>query len=357
MPLEDLLRALWRRRGRLALLAALLFALGAAPVLLWPRAYLAQAVVAPAETTGIAASALLSPAPLLGGGLLDTRPGGNFAVYLDALRAPEAAAMLVRDTGLLAFLGARRAAGPLGALRKALGLRIEADNDDALAWLERRLAVTQGVATVTFTLSLAHPDRGAALDMLGRLHAHAEAKVRADIGGVAARRIAAIGARLAAEHDLYVRTQLYDLLGQQQRAALVVAADEAVAARLVSAPTVELRPSVPNRPLLLALLAVAAPMAALVLGACAALLAAGGGHGAARDGGDGEAGGGHGAARDGGDGEAGGGRGAARSGGDWEASGAARIEDAAAAEGWDRLLNRRRRERARRRADVDGTVR
>jgi hypothetical protein len=287
-------------------------------VLLWPRSYLAQAVVAPAETTGIAASALLSPAPLLGsGGLLDTRPGGNFAVYLDALRAPEAAAMLARDTELLAFLGAQRAAGPLGALRRALGLRMEADTDDALTWLERRLAVTQGVATVTFTLSLAHPDRGAALDMLERLHAHAEAKVRADIGGMAARRIAAIGARLGAEHDLYVRTQLYDLLGQQQRAAVVVAADEAVAARLVSAPTVEVRPSVPNRPLLLALLAVAAPLAALVLGACAALLAAGGGRGAAAL-----------ATHDGG-------------------------EDAAAAEAWRRLLNRRRRERVGRQAGVD----
>jgi uncharacterized protein involved in exopolysaccharide biosynthesis len=312
VPLEDLLRALWRRRGRVALLAALLFALGAAPVALWPRSFVAQAVVAPAETTGIAASALLSPAPLLGGGgLLDTRPGGNFAVYLDALRAPEAAAMLARDTGLLAFLTARRAAGPPGAARRALGLRLDADGDDALTWLERRLAVTQGVATVTFTLSLAHPDRGAALDMLARLHAHAEAKVRADIGGMAARRIAAIGARLAAEHDLYIRTQLYELLGQQQRAALVAAADEAVAARLVSAPTVELRPSVPNRPLLLALLAAAAPAAALVLGACAALLAAGG-------------------------------KGAAARGG-----------DQTAAEAWRRLLNRRRQERARRQAGAD----
>ncbi len=318
MPLEDLLRALWRRRGRLALLAALLFALGAAPVLLWPRAYVAQAVVAPAETTGIAASALLSPAPLLrGGGLLDTRPGGNFAVYLDALRAPEAAAMLARDTDLLRFLGARRAAGPLGALRRALGLRIEADGDDALAWLERGLAVTQGVATVTFTLSLAHPDRRAALNMLERLHAHAEAKVRADIGGMAARRIAALGARLAAEHDIYVRNQLYDLLGQQQRAALVVAADEAVAARLVSAPAVELRPSVPNRPLLLALLAAVAPAAALVLGACAALLAAGGGSGAA----------------------------------------ARRDHEAAVAEAWERLLDRHRQGRARQRAGADGAPR
>lgn len=311
MPLEDLLRALWRQRGRVALLAALLFALGAAPILLWPRAYVAQAVVAPAETTGIATSALLSPAPILGGGLLDTRPGGNFAVYLDALRTPEAAAMLARDTGLLAFLGARRAAGPLGALRRALDLRMEADGDDALTWLERNLAATQGVATVTFTLSLAHPDRDAARDTLERLHAHAEAKVRADIGGLAARRIAAIGARLGAEHDVFVRNQLYDLLGQQQRAAVVVAADEAVAARLVSAPAVELRPSVPNRPLLLALLAMAAPAAAVVLGACATLLAGTGG------------------------------------------SAAVARTDEAMAEAWLRLLDRRRGERAGRRADVE----
>jgi hypothetical protein len=134
---------------------------------------------------------------------------------------------------------------------------------------------------------------------------------------MAARRIAALGARLAAEHDIYVRNQLYDLLGQQQRAALVVAADEAVAARLVSAPTVELRPSVPNRPLLLALLAAVAPAAALVLGACAALLAAGGGGGAA----------------------------------------ARRDHEAAVAEAWERLLDRHRQGRARQRAGADGAPR
>jgi hypothetical protein len=207
VPLEALLRALWRRRARLALFAALLFTLGAAPVLLWPRSYIAQAVVAPAETTGIAASTLLSPTPLLGGagGLLDTRPGGNFAVYLDALRAPEAAAMLARDTDLLAFLSARRAAGPLGALRRALGLRIEAGVHDVVNWLERRLAATQGVATVTFTLTLAHPRREGALDMLERLHAGTAARPRGSQGarrhrrhGVASHRRHRRAARLGA---------------------------------------------------------------------------------------------------------------------------------------------------------------
>lgn len=271
MPLDLLLRGLWNRRGWIAATTLALFAAGAALILLWPRQYVAQALVAPAETTGLATSTLLSPVPLLGGGLLDSRPAGNFGVYLDALRTPEAAAMLARDTGLLAFLTERRAAGPGGVVRRLFGLRIEADLDDAQTWLERNLAATQGIATTTVTVTLAHPDRQSALAMLAGLHALAEAKVRGDLATLAGRRIRALEARLAQERDLFLRNALYDLLAQQQRAALVVAADEAVAARLVSAPTVEIHPSLPNRPLLLLLLAVAAPMGCL-LGAAALVL-------------------------------------------------------------------------------------
>src|SRR5690242_14820296 len=137
MPLDELLRGVWRRRWRVAFGAVLLVALGTAAILTWPRSYVAQAVVAPAETTSMATSSLISPVPLLSGGLLDPRPGGNFAIYLDALRSPEAAAMLARETGLLAYLTALRAAGPMGAVRRALGFRIEADLDDAQDWLER----------------------------------------------------------------------------------------------------------------------------------------------------------------------------------------------------------------------------
>jgi hypothetical protein len=263
MPLDLLLRGVWERRWRVALATLLLYVVLAGILLQMPRRYVAQAVVAPAETTSMATSTLLSPVPLFGGGLLDDRPTGNFAVYLDALRAPEAAAMLARDTGLLAHLTERRAALPLGALRRWLGLRTEADLDDALDWLERNFVATQNIATVTITLTLAHADRDAALDALRRLHALAEAKVRTDLAELSRRRIGAIEARLAVERDLYLRNVLYDLLGQQQRGALVVAADEAVAARVVSAPMVELHPSLPNRPLLLLLLALAAPLAVL----------------------------------------------------------------------------------------------
>jgi hypothetical protein len=267
MPLPLLLRGLWGWRRGLAVAALLLWAGGAAVVLAMPRAHVAQAVVAPAETTSFAVSSLLSPSPFAPGGLLDTRPTGNFAIYLGAMRSPEAAAMLARETALPAWIEARRR----GGVAALLGTR-PADADDVLAWLERNLSVTQSLASVTWTLELAHGDAVLALDMLRRLHGFAESKVRADLAEQAARRVAALERRLTRESDIFLRNSLYELLAQQQRAGLVVAADEAVAARLVSAPMVEARPSLPNRPLLLGLLALAVPVAVLMLGAALLLL-------------------------------------------------------------------------------------
>jgi hypothetical protein len=271
MMLEQLLSEVWRRRWRILLLTTLLYAAAGALIWNWPRSFTASAIVAPAETTGIATSTLLSPGSLMGASLLDSRPTGNFAIYLAALRSPEAAMMLARDTPLLAHLSERRARGPIGEIRRTLGWRIEADLDDAISFLDTNLAPTASLASVTWTLELVHRDRAAALDMLGRLHRLAEAQVREGLAGLAAGRIALLERRLAAEPDLFLRQALLDLLAQQQRAALVVLADEAVAARLVSPPMVEIRPSTPNRPLLLVLLAVAAPGLVLV-GATAAVL-------------------------------------------------------------------------------------
>jgi hypothetical protein len=274
MPLEELLRRVWAGRWRVLLISALLYAVGAGLILTWPRRYVALAVVAPAETTGIAVSGLLSsPFNATGGAFVENRLAGHFAVYLDALASPEAAEMLARDTGLMAYLTALRSEGVPGWLRRGFGLRLTADLDDAGNWLRRNLSVTAGVATVTLTLGLAHRDREAALDMLMRLHALAEAKVRADVASLARRRVSAIEQRLGVERDVFLRNALYELLSQHQRALLVVAADDAVAARLVSGPGVGVRPVLPNQPLLLLLLAVTAPLAVAGGAACAALLA------------------------------------------------------------------------------------
>lgn len=271
MPLPLLLMGLWAWRARLALILLLLWVGGAAAILLWPRGHVARAQVAPAETTSFAISALLSPqAPGLGQGF-DTRPGGNFAIYLAALRSPEAARMLATETGLLQALEARRQDSPLWPLRVLLGLNRALDADDVLLWLERYFAVTQTLGAITWTLELTHPDPALALQALVTLHQYAEAKVRADLADQAARRVSALEARLSGESDVFLRNSLYDLLAQQQRAGLVVAADEAVAARLIAAPMVEARPSRPNWPLLLGLWLLVVPLAVL-LGAAGVLL-------------------------------------------------------------------------------------
>jgi hypothetical protein len=274
MPLDSLLRALWARKGAVMLAALVLFAAGAATVLAMPRRFVATATVAPAETANIATSFLLSPSPLLQGGLLDTRPTGNFSVYLGVLRSAEAVEMLMRETPVLAQLAAARGQGLAGALRALLGADRLPNADDVADWLRRNLAVTAGLQTVSWTLELAHADRAAALDMLARLHRFAEERVRADLTTMAERRLAVLADRLARETDVYQRQAMYDLFAQQQRIALVLAADQAVAARIVSAPSVDVLPSRPDRALLIGLLAPASLLAALVLAACAVLLRA-----------------------------------------------------------------------------------
>ena len=261
MPLPLLLMGLWAWRARLALILLLLWVGGAAAILLWPRGHVARAQVAPAETTAFAISSLLASHPLALGQGLDTRPSGNFAVYLAALRSPEAARMLTTETPLLQALERRRQDSPLAGLRASLGLNRALDADDVLAWLQRYLSVSQNLGSITWSLELTHADPGLALQALISLHNYAEAKVRADLADQAARRVAALEARLSGESDVFLRNSLYDLLAQQQRAGLVVAADEAVAARLIAVPMVEARASRPNRPLLLGLWLLVVPFA------------------------------------------------------------------------------------------------
>ena len=267
MPLPLLLMGLWAWRAKLALILLLLWVGGAAAILLWPRGHVARAQVAPAETTAFAISSLLSAHPLALGQGLDTRPGGNFAVYLAALRSPEAARMLTTETALLQVMERNRQDSPLWSLRVSLGLSRALDADDVLAWMERHVAVTQNLGSITWSLELTHADPDLALQALISLHRFAEAKVRADLADQAARRVAALQTRLQGESDVFLRNNLYDLLAQQQRAGLVVAADEAVAARLIAVPMVEARASRPNRPLLLGLWLLVVPVAVLMAAA------------------------------------------------------------------------------------------
>jgi hypothetical protein len=175
--------------------------------------------------------------------------------------------MLTTETPLLQLMERKRQDSPLWGLRVLLGLNRALDADDVQAWMERYVSVTQNLGSITWTLELTHADPALALQSLISLHRFAEAKVRADLADQAARRVAALEVRLSGESDIFLRNSLYDLLAQQQRAGLVVAADEAVAARLIAAPMVEARASRPNRPLLFGLWLLVVPLAVFMAAA------------------------------------------------------------------------------------------
>jgi hypothetical protein len=262
MTSDALLTGLWRHRVGVACGALVQWLAAVGVILLVPRAHVAQGVVAPAETTGIAASSLLSPLPQLGAGLIEQRPSGNFAVYLGALRGREAATVLRRATDLPDRLAAERAKDPLSRALARLGFGGgEILDDDLMAWLRRNTSATQNPASVLWTIEARHPDPALALAVLRALHDAAEARVREEMQAMVARRLAFLTDRAGREADLGVRQALYVLIAEAHRHAAVLAADTAVAARIVSAPAVEDRPSVPNR-LLLAALAVPAALAA-----------------------------------------------------------------------------------------------
>lgn len=277
MTSDALLTGLWRHRlGVLAGAMALwLVALGL--ILNVPRAHVAQAVVAPAETTGIAASSLLAPLPLVGGGLLDQRPTGNFAVYLGALRAREAAAVLRRDTRLAEQLAAERADSPLTRALAAVGLVGDGEilDDDLIDWLRRNTSATQSPASVVWTIEARHPDPALALAVLRSLHGAAEARVRGEMQALVDRRLSWLTDHAAREPDIALRQSLYALIAEAQRHAAVLASDPAVAARIVSAPAVEDRPSVPDRALLAGLALPVALLASLGLWAAAIVVRGG----------------------------------------------------------------------------------
>lgn len=270
MTSDALLTGLWRYRVGVVAGALALWLAAVGLILLVPRTHVAQAVVAPAETTGIAASTLLSPLPQLGAGLIEQRPSGNFAVYLGALRGREAATVLRRDTDLAERLAAERAENALSGVLGILGFGAgELLDDDLMAWLRRNTTATQSPASVLWTIEARHPDPALALAVLTALHEAAETRVREEMQAMVARRLAFLTERAAREPDLGVRQALYGLIAEAHRHEAVLAADPAVAARIVSAPAVEDRPSVPNRMLLAALAVPAALVTSVGLWALA----------------------------------------------------------------------------------------
>ena len=219
-----------------------------------PQSYRAQALVAPSETTGIAASSLLTPLAPMYSSLLDPKPTGNFAIYLGALRAREMAAALRNQTSLPEALKAERLATRIGNWLGISEFSSEiVTDDDILSWLQQNSSATPQPNSIIWQLEVRHRDPNLALSVLTTIHAAAESRVRDEIAAMVSRRISWLEKRAASETDQVIRATLYEMLAQAYRHSVILAADTAVAARIVSAPAVEDRPSTPNRIFLAAL--------------------------------------------------------------------------------------------------------
>lgn len=248
LVLENVPAALITKKSQILLTALILWFIACAVISAIPRSYKAQATVSPAETTGIAISSLLSPAPFSVQNILDQKPTGNFSVYLASLRSREAAHVLLYNTRLPQTLLEDRTKNPLSRLIGEFKLRdSQLDEDLLLAWLERNVSVTQHPSNAIWTIEVLHQDQGVALEILKVIHETAERRVREEMENMIQRRVAWLTNRVSVETDTIVRNTLYELIGQTQRHAAIVASDTAIAARLVSAPAVESQPSVPNR--------------------------------------------------------------------------------------------------------------
>ncbi|MDW8445619.1 MAG: hypothetical protein RML45_16260 [Acetobacteraceae bacterium] len=230
-----------------------------------PTSFRARAIIVPAETTGIAVSNLLSPIQIMSPSLLEAKPSGNFAVYLSALRSREIIRVLRQETALADILAEEAKTSLLGKLRKLLKLSENTiDDDKILEWLEHNTSATSHTNSIVWMIEVRHKDPLLALSVLRTLHAAAEARVRDEITAMLSRRISWLAERAATEPDATVRTALHELAAQAHRHLAILASDGSVAARLVSAPAVDDRPTVPNRPFL----AVLAFIGSLKLSAC-----------------------------------------------------------------------------------------
>lgn len=219
-----------------------------------PQSYRAQALVVPAETTGIAASSLLAPLAPIYSSVLDPKPTGNFAVYLGALRAREMAAALRSQTSLPEVLQLERFMTFIRRFFPNLEIGAQpVDDDEIMRWLEANSSATPQPNSIIWQIEVRHRNPTLALSVLRTVHVTAEARVRDEMSSMVARRIAWLQDRAASETDQAIRTTLYEMLAQAYRHSAILAADDAVAARIVSAPAVEDRPSVPNRIFLAAL--------------------------------------------------------------------------------------------------------
>ncbi|WP_439533201.1 hypothetical protein [Polymorphobacter sp.] len=245
----------------------------------------AAAGVAPRRgIAGIAAQAgggLAALAGSLGGG--DAAP--PFRYFLDGLSTPEVAARLAEDPVIMhqIFGGewnpeTRQWEEPHGLLRilgktlfGALGLPAFAwtppDAERLQAYIDDAVNVRRSVKSPLVTITFDHWDRAFAASFLNRLVATADAELRATNAARTAANIAYLSERLAATPQSDARESLVAALAEEERSAMLSAAELPYAAEPFAPASVGRWPSRP-RPLPLL---VAGLIAGLLIGAALAV--------------------------------------------------------------------------------------
>ncbi len=259
------LRAGWRLVAACGLTALVLAVAG---LRLVPAEHTASMVVGPTARTGVAAMGPRMPMNNADGALGLAEPGpvdetlSDFARFLELLGSVPVSVLLMGDPVLVRRLfperwdaDAGQWAAPSGAAPalKRLLLALAGREDwvephaEAMAARLRHMLVVSPVGTGPMRrLTLRHPDRALALDLLGRLAAAADGHLRAEALRRSAAQVAHVRAKLAAITQADHRRPLVDLLAEQERISLLVAVDLPFAADPIEPPSAGRLPDWPD---------------------------------------------------------------------------------------------------------------
>ncbi len=266
---------------RLVVLLAVTTTLLAAVVLRGlPSEHTAQMVVGPIARTGASAMGARAVAAGRSDMPLSVLEFGNgdetlsdFSRFIELLSSPTIAARLMIEPGILPHLFPERwdqatarwhtPGGVGGWLRAAvLGLAGREDwsepDADIVSRQLRRMVVVQSLGTNPMRrLSYRDSDRAFAVILLQRLTSLADSHLREEAARRANAEIGFIRARLAAVQSADSRRALVELLGDQERVAMMIGVDLPFAADPIEPPTASAQADWPN-PLIILPLAAAA---------------------------------------------------------------------------------------------------
>ncbi len=243
-----------------------------------PPEHTASMVVGPIARTGASAMGARTPVAMRADMPMSMLEFGNgdemlsdFARFVELLSSPTVAARLMTEPGLLAHLfperwdpatGRWHTPGGLSGWLRGLILGLAGREDwsapdvDIVSHHLRRAIVVQSLGTTPMRrISYRDSDRAFAVTLLHRLTAAADAHLRTEAARRANAEIGYIRAGLAAAQTADSRKALVELLGDQERVAMMIGVDLPFAADPIEPPSASNQPDWPNPLIILPLAA------------------------------------------------------------------------------------------------------